>query len=100
MANGTLDKLLIPLSGALDEMPTVTVNAEAAAALAQGGRSLVNDEIEDGELVSVLAPDGRLVCVAEIQRCAQGAELQPRRVFADSSPPAAGPRSARAGDQR
>ncbi len=88
VAGATLNELLIPLSEALDGIPSITVTAQAAAGLIQGVRWPVGDEVAGADLVSVLAPDGRLVCVAEVQRSAEGAQLQPRRVF-PAGPPGA-----------
>ncbi len=86
VAGATLNEFLIPLSEALDGIPSITVTAQGAAGLIQGVRWPVGDVGDDADLVSVLAPDGRLVCVAEVQRSAEGAQLQPRRVFPAAAP--------------
>jgi len=86
VAGATLNEFLIPLSEALDGIPSITVTAQGAAGLIQGVRWPVGDVGDDADLVSVLAPDGRLVCVAEVQRSVEGAQLQPRRVFPAAAP--------------
>ena len=83
-AASALSEIVIPPADALAEFPRLQATPEDAATLAHGNPVPAWEAVTDGEFVSVLAPDGRLLGVAEVMTTDEAVLLQPRRILLGS----------------
>lgn len=81
---GALSEVVIPPADALAEFTRLQATREAAMTLANGNPVPAWEAVTDGEFVSVLAPDGRLLGVAEVMTTDGVRVLQPRRILIGS----------------
>ncbi len=81
---GSLPEAVIPPSAALPECAQLTASPEVALMLTSGAAPPLWEEIAEGQFVSVLTPDGRLLGMCEIVRTADGLVVQPRRILIGS----------------
>ena len=76
-----LPEVVVPPADALAEFTRMQATHEAATTLAHGNPFLAWEPVSEGEFVSVLAPDGRLLGVAEVVLTEGAHFLQPRRIL-------------------
>ena len=78
---GRLREALIPPAQALSDFDCLTVSAEEARVLVSGNTLPATEDLEPGQPVGTLLPDGRLLGVCEVMERDGTPVIQPRRML-------------------